>query len=67
MATKSDSTISESPQSQNLQPKYTPGPWIARPYPESKNHRITITGATSPTPIAEIVLLMKAPEKNLYT
>jgi hypothetical protein len=34
---------------------YTPGPWIARPYPESKNHRITITGATSPIPIAEIV------------
>lgn len=33
----------------------THGPWIARPYPESKNQRITITGATSPVAIAEIV------------
>jgi hypothetical protein len=55
MAVKSDSTFPESSQSKTPKPGYTPGPWIARPYPESKNQRITITGATSPIAIAEIV------------
>jgi hypothetical protein len=37
------------------QPTHTSGPVIARPQPESKVGRITITGATSPVAIAEIV------------
>ncbi len=37
------------------QPIHTLGPVIARPQPESKVGRITITGSTSPVAIAEIV------------
>src|ERR1039458_2791211 len=37
------------------QPVHTPGPVIARPEMESRARRITITGATSPVAIAEIV------------
>lgn len=36
------------------QPVHTPGPVIARPRAESEAGRITITGAYSPVPIAEI-------------